>query len=90
MTWHAADVFLFAVTEGTHSNTPLKTPMWIPQGLWVGGFIFFGLVIAAQVGRCLSALLRRDWIEVRRTAGTRSIEDDIEDEIDPALAGPQR
>lgn len=89
MTWHAAGVFVFAATENTHSNTPLKTPMWIPQGLWVAGFIFFGLVIAEQVGRCLSALLRQDWIEVRRTAGTRSIKDDIDDEIDPALAGPR-
>ncbi|WP_340110301.1 TRAP transporter small permease [Pikeienuella sp. HZG-20] len=42
--------------RGTTSITALATPIWIPQALWLAGFVFFTLLIALIFFRVLAAL----------------------------------
>ena len=37
MTVYAWDTLVFAFEFSTHANTPLETPLWIPQSLWFAG-----------------------------------------------------
>lgn len=39
------------------ANTPLQTPLWIPQGLWVAGLVLFGLSAVLHAARGLVMLV---------------------------------
>ena len=43
-----------SLSRGSRANTPLETPLWIPQSLWFGGWIWFAatalVLLAAAVG----------------------------------------
>ena len=86
MTRYAWDTFAFTIQFSTHANTPLETPLWIPQSLWLAGLVFFLVTLALQIVRSLAALITGRWDLVQELAGTRSIDDDIKDERDPGLS----
>ncbi len=33
--------------RGSRANTPLETPLWIPQGIWFAGWAWFALSATA-------------------------------------------
>ena len=43
-----------SLERGSRANTPLETPLWIPQSLWFGGWIWFAttalVLLAAAIG----------------------------------------
>ncbi len=41
----AFQVLKRSVERGSTANTPLQTPLWIPQGIWFFGLVFFTLII---------------------------------------------
>ena len=92
MTLRSVDVFLLSVQFNAKSMTPLKTPLWIPQGLWVIGLIFFVIVIVLLIARSLQALLGGDLQTVSRLIGTRTLDEEVAAEIavdgDPGAAPP--
>jgi hypothetical protein len=64
--------------------TPLQTPLWIPQGLWLLGlglFFITCVVMIITVGRCLR---KGDVAQVNRLAGSFTVEEEAEDEIKDA------
>ena len=44
MAWLAWPVLARSLAQGARANTPLETPLWIPQALWVAGWGWFALV----------------------------------------------
>ncbi|MCS4504278.1 hypothetical protein KBTX_01096 [wastewater metagenome] len=62
------------------ANTPLQTPLWVPQGLWAGGLIWFSLVVAVLLLRVLVALIARDPAGAQRVAGSATLDEQIEAE----------
>ncbi len=55
---------------GARATTPLATPLWIPQGLWLAGFLFHLLIAVPLCLRAAVAFLYGDLAAVRRLAGT--------------------
>lgn len=45
LTYFALNVLLTSIDKSSTANTPLGTPLWIPQSLWVFGFVFFLVVV---------------------------------------------
>jgi TRAP-type mannitol/chloroaromatic compound transport system permease small subunit len=43
LAWQASGVFAESVRLGSVSNTPLRVPLWLPQGLWFLGLLVFAL-----------------------------------------------
>lgn len=43
LAWQAWGVLAESVRLGSVSNTPLRVPLWLPQGLWTLGLIVFAL-----------------------------------------------
>ncbi len=39
--YYAASVFFISVEKNSTANTPLGTPLWIPQSIWFLGLTFF-------------------------------------------------
>jgi TRAP-type mannitol/chloroaromatic compound transport system permease small subunit len=46
LAWAALGVLRESVRLGSVSNTPLRVPLWLPQGLWLLGLIVFALSAA--------------------------------------------
>jgi TRAP-type C4-dicarboxylate transport system permease small subunit len=67
-----------AWSRGATSLTRLETPLWIPQGLWLAGFVFFALSILLLLLRVLAALLIERSHEIaERHGGTASLQEEI-------------
>lgn len=41
--WHCWPVLQKTLERGSRANTPLETPLWIPQGIWFSGWLWFAL-----------------------------------------------
>ena len=43
VTFYSWTVLAKTLERGSRANTPLETPLWIPQALWFGGWVWFTL-----------------------------------------------
>jgi len=46
LAWQASTVLGESVRLSSVSNTPLRVPLWLPQGMWLAGLIGFALAAA--------------------------------------------
>ncbi len=70
--WSSYDVLAKTLARGSRANTPLETPLWIPQSIWFAGWVWFALT-ASLLLICLVALLLARRLEAAEAlAGTRS------------------
>jgi TRAP-type C4-dicarboxylate transport system permease small subunit len=79
--WHGLGVVAQSWTAGSRSQSALETPTVLPQTLWMAGLVVFlatGLILAL---RMLQLTLRGELPAVVRAIGTRSAEEEVEDEI---------
>ena len=81
LTWFAAHVFYTSWDFDATANTPIGTPLWIPQGLWLLGLIVVVLTAFVLILRTASAFLAGRYDAVTRIAGTKSIEEELSEEI---------
>ncbi|MBO0662583.1 TRAP transporter small permease [Jiella sp. MQZ9-1] len=66
---HAWDVLGKTLARDSHANTPLATPLWIPQSIWFGGWVWLAIV-AVLLLACITVLIaEREWESVRAIAG---------------------
>ncbi len=80
LTQQAWDVLATSISFQARATTPLQTPLWMPQSLWVIGLGLFLFTLAPLLLRSLLALLSGDLATVRRLAGARTIEEDAAEE----------
>jgi TRAP-type C4-dicarboxylate transport system permease small subunit len=62
----------------SRSMSPLQTPMWIPQGLWSFGMVFFALMTVLHALRA-SLLVFIDPAQIDRDYGATQLEDEVEE-----------
>jgi TRAP-type C4-dicarboxylate transport system permease small subunit len=67
--------------EWNRSNTPLRTPLSLPQLPWLFGLLLFAVSIAVALARSLTALGRGDYHTANQTAGVSSQDEEIESEL---------
>jgi TRAP-type C4-dicarboxylate transport system permease small subunit len=67
--------------EWNRANTPLRTPLSLPQMPWVFGLALFLFSICVALLRASMALSRDDLSAVRQTAGVASQDEEIETEL---------
>lgn len=67
--------------EWNRSNTPLRTPLSLPQMPWVFGLALFLFSICVAFLRASIALARGDLVMVNQTAGVSSQDEEIESEL---------
>jgi TRAP-type mannitol/chloroaromatic compound transport system permease small subunit len=59
-TWAASGVFLESLEKTRLANTTLRTPLWIPQALWLFGFTMFLLSATTTFVEALLLTLKGD------------------------------
>jgi len=81
MTWHGLGVVSQSWTSGSRSQSALETPTVIPQALWIVGLFGFIVIGILLLLYALSMIARDDLMGAARMIGTRSAEEEVEDEI---------
>lgn len=79
--WHGIGVFQQSLQSGSHSQSAIETPLVIPQALWLAGlaaFLVTGLVLLLHA---IGLGFARDASGMARAIGTRSAEEEVEEEI---------
>ncbi|MCA0922641.1 TRAP transporter small permease subunit [Pseudooceanicola nanhaiensis] len=61
------------------SGTPLMTPLWMPQSVWVAGLLFFA-VVSTIVTLHAAYLFVTNWPLVNRLYGIKSLEEIMDEE----------
>jgi TRAP-type C4-dicarboxylate transport system permease small subunit len=84
MLWYGASVFWFSFVKNSTAMTPLQTPMWMPQGLWLLGLGLFFISCVTTIVVVGRALIKGDVAQVNRLAGSFTVEEEALDEIKDA------
>lgn len=74
MFWYGLRSLSQSIDYGAISTTPLQTPLWIPQGIWVVGLTLFMLITVVIFVRCLIVFVRRDFDGVEAQMKAKSQE----------------
>jgi TRAP-type C4-dicarboxylate transport system permease small subunit len=92
-----AGMAVFAVLRGyvvlsesiefqSHSTTPLQTPMWIPQSLWLLGWALFTVVAVYMALHAVKLLFGGRHTELNTFYGPQTLDEEIEAEAGEVLA----
>lgn len=72
MAWRALATLLESIAYQSRASTPLQTPLWLPQSIWLAGLVTFALVSAGLTTAACIHLLRGDIRRVNAFAGTKT------------------
>ena len=76
MTWHALMELQTTLRFGAVTNTPLQTPLWVPQAIWVFGTAFFAITACLTSAHAVF-LLFLESENVVRYYGPVTIDDEV-------------
>ena len=76
MTWHAWAELATSLRFGAVTNTPLQTPLWVPQAVWVGGMAFFALTACATTIHA-AVLMVADRRQIARHYGSPTVDEEV-------------
>ena len=74
------DLYMKTLAKGSKAATPQQTPLWLPQGVWVAGLIFFTVVTIFLFIYSAIHLFRGQISDVQKIAGTMSVDEEVEEE----------
>ncbi len=86
--WRGYHVLAESIELGSTAATPLATPMWIPQSIWLGGYLMFALVAGWAALDALRLFATRRTQELNTRFGPQTLEEEIEAETDIHLKKP--
>ena len=69
LTYFSFDVIYTSIIKNSTANTPLGTPLWIPQLIWWLGFAFFSIVVFILLMMSIKTLItnkRNDYTSVSK------------------------
>jgi TRAP-type C4-dicarboxylate transport system permease small subunit len=67
-----------SLARGSRANTPLETPLWIPQVVWFSGWVWFAVTCCVLSLLALAALAGRDYGRVDALIGARGEAEDAQ------------
>ena len=73
-------VFHTSVIRNSVANTPLQTPLWIPQGAWFVGLAFFLIAIIVTFVVVITKVVKKDILSAYKLAGSASVVEEIKEE----------
>lgn len=77
--FYAWPVLAKSIQQGSRANTPLETPLWIPQVLWFSGRIWFALTSTVMLICAFGLLAQRQTAQFEKSFGVVS-----EQAVEPA------
>tara|TARA_A100001391_G_scaffold200350_1_gene184754 strand:+ start:1017 stop:1601 length:585 start_codon:yes stop_codon:yes gene_type:complete len=84
MTEKAIGTVMETLEFGSVASTPLQTPLWIPQSVWLFGIALFAVIACAMAAHSIILLIRRDWTSANEHYGPPSLEEETEASLSAA------
>lgn len=81
LSYLSLEVLMESLRLGAQANTVRRTPLWIPQSIWVAGLFFFVWNIAILSIRTATFLAKGQFEDVRALAGAPSVLEEIDEEL---------
>jgi TRAP-type C4-dicarboxylate transport system permease small subunit len=78
MAWYAVAEFKETWLFDSRAATPLQTPLWVPQGLWLAGILIFASSATLHALRAIHHLLMAPE-SLDRRYGARTVADELEE-----------
>lgn len=82
MAWHALGELQTTLKFGSVTNTPLQTPLWVPQLVWLVGMVFFALTACLTMIHSI-LLLMTDRGSMEQRYGSPTVEEDVRQYVQP-------
>lgn len=79
LTYYGSAVALTSWDQSSAANTPLATPLWIPQTLWAVGLAWFVVVLGLLLVRSSIALVAGDMGTVQTLAGMKTAAEEADE-----------
>ena len=86
LAWRAIVVLMESIRLGAHAPTPLATPLAIPQAIWVGGIVFFGVLALVRLLQGVYLLVRGRARDAMIELDASSLEKELAQEVADARA----
>lgn len=86
--WRGWHVLADSIDLGSTAATPLATPMWIPQSIWLAGYGMFALVAAWAAIDAARLFIGARTAELNQRFGPQTLEEEIEAETDIHVTTP--
>ncbi len=80
LTYYSYRFFYTSLMRHSVANTPLHTPLWLPESVWVAGLVFFIWVIILSLLRVMFYLIKGDYKKAYSQSGISTLEEEIEQE----------
>ena len=80
--WRGTNVLTESLDLKSTASTPLATPLWIPQALWLAGYVLFAVVAAWAAIDAVRLFLRGDIEGLNGRFGPQTLDEEIEAETD--------
>ncbi len=80
MAWQATGVFLLSVENSTVTLSAVAWPLRFPQFFWVAGLWWFVLIALLLWIRAVLTIVRGDFIRVQLEIGSKTIQEELEEE----------
>ncbi len=87
VTYYGYGVLWNTIEFDAHSMSPIATPLIYPQSLWVIGLTIFVAIALLLLARAVIAFVTGDIATVARLIGSRSISQEIEQELKSTVEG---
>lgn len=82
LVWLASRTWTTSFNMGALSSTPMRTPLVVPQGIWLFFLGLFALTTLLMAASALIALCRGDFVKVNEMLGSESLEDEVTRELE--------
>jgi TRAP-type mannitol/chloroaromatic compound transport system permease small subunit len=80
--WRGAHTLLESIDLKATASTPLATPMWVPQSIWLAGYVLFAVVATWAAIHALRVFLRGDIQALNDQFGPQTLDEEIEAETE--------
>lgn len=88
--WRGWVVVSESIEFQSHATTPLQTPMWLPQSMWLVGWALFMVVALYMAWHSLWLLLHGSFDELNARYGPQTLEEEIQSEAGEVLAAARK
>lgn len=78
ITYYAWELLHTSIIRRSTANTPLQTPLWIPQSIWFIGLVGFTLVIAGMLAALIYYQLKGDLRSAESIAASPNVLQDTQ------------
>ncbi|MFV0295304.1 MAG: TRAP transporter small permease subunit, partial [Hyphomicrobiaceae bacterium] len=83
--WSGWYLWLDSYQYDARSITPWRTPLAYPQAVWMLGWLWFSVVLALVLLRCVQGVLQGRPQDVVAVAGVRTLDEEVADEVSHAV-----